>query len=357
MQKIPVVKPTDTEKEIWAALNPAKKSGLIRNKAFVFKDAVEWDEWYRNPDPLEPDDYETKILAGCRGEWFASVVDGRRRILDLGCGFGFPSFYLARYDHDIVGLDVSPSEIETTRSIAQRMGNPTNITFDTYNGCNLPFKDHSFDAATFSTSLECMQEPAALMRELIRVLKPGSPIAIEEEDRSKDPKTDPVWEKCRWTFFNAEIWIWYELRISDPDLDRRYMLKINPDSRLAQELGPIEHLVLNREKGLPREPFEKAGVPLSTALSEVIYAEYSEVRGFTPVTLKSFLLEMDLTDIRFFLQPDGRKFAQFLANHDLLPKMPTDVRRVLQALVRSVPAVHDPISCMVAARTPLPREP
>ena len=58
----PVTNPTDTEKQIWARFRPTRTRGLIRNKAFLFKDVVNWVDWYRDPDPLESDDYETKII-------------------------------------------------------------------------------------------------------------------------------------------------------------------------------------------------------------------------------------------------------------------------------------------------------
>ena len=351
-QDIPVKKPTEIEKQIWDRLRPTKMSGLIRNKAFVFKDAVSWDDWYRNPDPMVPNDYESKMLAGCRGEWFASIVESRKRVLDVGCGFGFPSFYLAQYDHGVVGIDVSQSEIEMAQLISERMGKPENIRFSVFDGANLPFEDHSFDAATLGSSLECMGDPAAVMQELKRVLKPGSPIAIEEEDRSKDPRTHPVWEKRRWAFFDSEIWLWYELRIYDPDMDRRYMLKIDPRGRIADQLRSTERIVLERDRGLPIESFDSTDIAFDSALNETVYAEYAEAMGFGPVTLQAFLLDMGLVNIQFFLQPDGRAFAQSLLSQNLLSEMPANVRGVLRALVHSVPSMPDPISAMVSAFAP-----
>ncbi|MBN2379382.1 class I SAM-dependent methyltransferase [candidate division WOR-3 bacterium] len=184
MTEIPIIKPTETESHIWKTFNPVKTGGLVRNEAFVFMDVLDWPEWYSEPVKLNPDDWERKLLAGCRSEWFAHVVEGRNCILDVGCGFGFPSFYLARYGHEVSGVDPSPSEIATAKAIARKLGNPANVSFQVVEQSNLPFADDSFDAATLGHSLECIGDPEALLRELKRVLEPGSPVAIVEEDRS-----------------------------------------------------------------------------------------------------------------------------------------------------------------------------
>lgn len=347
-----IIKPTEIEKLIWEKLTPSKTGGLVRNEAFVFADVLEWDEWYREPDKMNPDDWERKLLAGCRGEWFAHVVEGRQRILDVGCGFGFPSFYLARYGHEIVGIDPSPSEIATAKAIAVRMGNPANVSFQVVEQSNLPFPEDSFDAATLSTSLECMGEPETILAELKRVLKTGSPLAIEEEDRSLEPETHPVWEKTAWAFFDDAYWIWYETRICDPYLDRRYMLKIDPQGEVARLLDPFVSTVTERKQGLPVVNFKEAGISWEQALDEVTETRYSEARGYDPGILAGLLERMGFTDIRFFIQPDGAEFARGLQRTGHLDKIPGDVRKILRALVRSMPATQVPVGTMVMCRVP-----
>ncbi|MBA7600310.1 Ubiquinone biosynthesis O-methyltransferase [subsurface metagenome] len=381
-EKLPVVKSTEIERKIWDRLTPRKTGGLVRNKVFRFRDCVDWDGWYRKPEKLNPDDWERSIMAGCRGEWFAHVVEGRQKVLDVGCGFGFPSFYLARYGHEVVGVDPSPSEIATARAIAERMENPGtrntrntrtpsghfhyiqdyrpvffghNTRFEVIEENKLPFADNSFDAATLSTSLECMGEPEVLLKELKRVLRPGSPIAIEEEDRPVTPvtpKTHPVWEKSSWAFFTDEIWLWYELRITEPHLDRRYMLRLDMKGKVAHKLQPVMESVLSKKKGMPVMDFEKVDIGLDEALAEIVDGEYSEARGYDPVSLKDLLERMGFTDLRFFAKPDGAEFAKSLEKDGLLEKMPDDVRGILRALVRSVPTIETPVLGMVSCRVP-----
>ncbi|TKJ40901.1 hypothetical protein CEE36_09155 [candidate division TA06 bacterium B3_TA06] len=353
-ENFPVVKPTETEKKIWVRLRPRKTGGLVRNKAFRFRDCVDWDGWYRKPCKLNPDDWERSIMAGCRGEWFAHVVQGRQRVLDVGCGFGFPSFYLARYGHEVVGVDPSPSEIATARAIAERMENPgtRNTRFEVIEENNLPFEDNSFDAATLCTSLECMGDPEAILAEVKRVLKPGSPVAIEEEDRPVTHQLSPVWEKASWAFFTDEIWLWYELRITEPHVDRRYMLRLDMKGKVAHKLQPVMESVLSKKKGMPVTDFEKVNIGFDEALAEIVDGEYSEARGYDPVSLKDLLERMGFTDLRFFAKPDGAEFAKSLEKDRLLEKMPDDVRGILRALVRSVPTIETPVWGMVSCRVP-----
>lgn len=351
-ESIEVVKPTEIEIKIWEQLALKKTGGLVRNEAFVFKDVLDWPEWYRKPSKLDPDDWENKLLAGCRGEWFAHVVEGRKRVLDVGCGFGFPSFYLARYGHEVVGIDPSSSEIATARAIAERLDQPDNIEFKVIEQNTLLFEDDSFDAATLSTSLECMSDPEALLKELKRVLRPGSPIAIEEEDRSLEPNTHPVWEKTYWAFFDNAVWLWYELRVSDPYLDRRYMLRIDVDSEIAAKLRKYQPYTESKSQGLPVIPFDDGYISWDDALAAVVESTWSQARGFDGPSLKALLESAGLVNVRFFVKPDGKRFAQALAQQGLLETVPDDVRGILRALVKAVVLSAQPVSAMVSCKTP-----
>jgi len=358
MPKLPIVKPTETEKLIWSRNTrntrntPKKTGGLVRNKAFVFADVLRWSDWYREPDKMNPEDWERKLLAGCRGEWFTHVVEGRTRVLDVGCGFGFPSFYLARYGHEVTGVDPSPSEIATAKALFKIINPPGKVSFQVIGESRLPFADNSFDAATLGHSLECMAEPETLLSELNRVLKPGSPIAIEEEDRSTEPRNHPVWEKTYLAFFDEEVWLWYETRIRDPYTDRRYMIKVNASGEVARSIEKLAEQVIDREKDLPTVDLVDTGIHLNEILTHITEARYSEARGYDRQTLAELLAKSGFTEIRSLILPNGTEFAQSLAKQSLLENMPDDVRGVLRALVKTIPASKLPASTTVSCRTP-----
>ncbi|MBD3285464.1 methyltransferase domain-containing protein [candidate division WOR-3 bacterium] len=352
MSSIPIMKPTETEKLIWTRNTPKRTGGLVRNEAFVFRHVLQWPEWFREPDKLNPDDWERKLLAGCRGEWFAHIVEGRIRILDVGSGFGFPSFYLARYGHEVVGVDPSTSEIATANKLASNIKPRGKVSFRVIEESSFPFPDNSFDAATLSTSLECVADPEFTLGELKRVLKPGSPLAIEEEDRSVGPDTHPVWEKSSLTFFDDAAWLWYELRIKNPHMDRRYMIQLDASGTLAPSIRELKQIILSKNRGLPTIDIADTGVSLQEILSVAGNAQYSEARGYDPSSLCQLLNDTGFSDIRFYSLPNGREFASSLKSYGLLESMPDDVRGILRALVESAPRHKTPDSTVVSCRTP-----
>jgi ubiquinone/menaquinone biosynthesis C-methylase UbiE len=115
----------------------------------------------------------------------------------VGCGFGFPSFYLASHGHEVVGVDPSPSQIAVAEKYRRQEGQQSRLSYAVVGESALPFMDNSFDGASFGDSLECVGDAEGIVSEVLRVLKPGSPVAVEAEDRSLEPRTHPVWEFCK----------------------------------------------------------------------------------------------------------------------------------------------------------------
>jgi SAM-dependent methyltransferase len=101
-----------------------------------------------------------------RADLFRRYVGGPgRRVLDVGCRFGaLTRSYLD--GNDVVGLDVDRIALEE----AARLGVET-IWADAEEG--LPFDDESFDVVVAGELLEHVRDPAALVRDARRVLRPG----------------------------------------------------------------------------------------------------------------------------------------------------------------------------------------
>lgn len=104
------------------------------------------------------------------------------RGLDVGCGVGMLALQLAKAvgkDGHIVGLDISPEFLTYGEKIIKETDFATQITFKKGSMFDIPFEDDSFD---WLWSVDCAgyseSNPARLMRELIRVVKPGGTIAI-----------------------------------------------------------------------------------------------------------------------------------------------------------------------------------
>jgi demethylmenaquinone methyltransferase/2-methoxy-6-polyprenyl-1,4-benzoquinol methylase len=101
------------------------------------------------------------------------------RVLDVATGTGMVAAeLLARHgDCTVVGLDQSAEMLAGARA---RFAGDARVELVAGQAERLPFADASFDALSFTYLLRYVDDPAATMRELARVLKPGGRIASLE---------------------------------------------------------------------------------------------------------------------------------------------------------------------------------
>ena len=103
------------------------------------------------------------------------------RILDVATGTGMVAFAHARRGAQVVGLDQSEAMLGGARARLERTPQLAGrISFLLGEAEALPFADGEFDALSFTYLLRYVDDPAATMRELARVVKPGGRIAMVE---------------------------------------------------------------------------------------------------------------------------------------------------------------------------------
>src|SRR3984885_1756775 len=104
------------------------------------------------------------------------------RVLDIACGTGMVSRALVeRWGCRVVGLDQSPAMLGRARSMvaaSPRLG--ARIELVEGEAESLPFADAEFDHLTFTYLLRYVDDPAATLRELARVVKPGGRVSSLE---------------------------------------------------------------------------------------------------------------------------------------------------------------------------------
>ncbi len=91
------------------------------------------------------------------------------RVLDVGCGAGFLSNYLASAKMQVTGVDLSESSLD----VARQMDLTRSATYLVADAYKLPFADASFDVITSTDFLEHVSEPQIVLSEISRCLKPG----------------------------------------------------------------------------------------------------------------------------------------------------------------------------------------
>ncbi len=102
------------------------------------------------------------------------------RVLDLACGVGAMAGELFRRYPGIhlTGVDLSPTQLRSARA------NHAEVPVTRADGARLPFPDATFDRVHCSWLLEHVPHPVSVLREVLRVLKPGGYCHFTEVDNS-----------------------------------------------------------------------------------------------------------------------------------------------------------------------------
>jgi demethylmenaquinone methyltransferase/2-methoxy-6-polyprenyl-1,4-benzoquinol methylase len=126
------------------------------------------------------------LSLGQNRRWRRAMVDhvvpaAPARVLDVATGTAGVALQLAsRTGAPVVGLDLTEAMLRRGQANVAAHGATEVVTLLAGRGEQLPFPDASFDALTFTYLLRYVDDPAATLRELARVLKPGAPMASLE---------------------------------------------------------------------------------------------------------------------------------------------------------------------------------
>ena len=134
--------------------------------------------------------YDTKFIEYLRGRkvsteaaFLVPHLRSGMSLIDCGCGPGTITVGLAELvaPGQVVGIDIEGNQIDLARDHTLTRG-VANVRFEVANIYELPFADHSFDAAYAHTVLQHLTDPVKALKEMRRVLKPGGVIGVREED-------------------------------------------------------------------------------------------------------------------------------------------------------------------------------
>jgi SAM-dependent methyltransferase len=134
------------------------------------------------PDDLAPiDEFHT----GQRGATvrLAQLLNlaGNEKVLDVGCGIGGPSRFLAKqYGCRVTGLDLTPEFCRVAEMLARRTGLSGAVTYRQGNALNMPFEDEAFDVVWSQNVSMNIANRDSLYADMFRVLRPGGLLAIQD---------------------------------------------------------------------------------------------------------------------------------------------------------------------------------
>jgi SAM-dependent methyltransferase len=100
------------------------------------------------------------------------------RVLDLGCGTGWTSAFLAKRGHDVVGVDIAPEMVRLAERLRRQEG-LDNLRFQACDFEDASF-DGTFDAVVFFDALHHAEDEEAALRAAYRALRPGGRCVASE---------------------------------------------------------------------------------------------------------------------------------------------------------------------------------
>ncbi|XP_073101667.1 gamma-tocopherol methyltransferase, chloroplastic-like [Elaeis guineensis] len=114
---------------------------------------------------------------------FAGITDDPlkkpKRIVDVGCGIGGSSRYLAKkYGAKCEGITLSPVQVKRAHALATAEGLEDQVSFQVADALKQPFPDGQFDLVWSMESGEHMPDKTKFVGELARVAAPGATIII-----------------------------------------------------------------------------------------------------------------------------------------------------------------------------------
>lgn len=134
-------------------------------------------------------------------------LEGGPTILDVGSGLGQLSRAMARRVRTaggrVVGVERDATQMAEARRLSREAGEPDLVEFRVGDAVDLPLADRewgSFDVVHARFLLEHVPQPLEVVRSMVRAVRPGGRIVLEDDDHDvlrlhpDQPETRRVWE-------------------------------------------------------------------------------------------------------------------------------------------------------------------
>jgi ubiquinone/menaquinone biosynthesis C-methylase UbiE len=128
--------------------------------------AAGYESWYETPEGARADALEKEAL-----QRVLMGFSGVQTIIEVGCGTGHFTRWLADLGWTAVGLDLSAVMLAEARVL-------NDVPLTQGDAGRLPFSDGAFDVTTLITTLEFLEQPEAALVEAARVARRGLVLGV-----------------------------------------------------------------------------------------------------------------------------------------------------------------------------------
>lgn len=153
---------------VWSNPSQAGTADIGEMAAFL-------EERSRSPDMQAVNEAVCNVLTPGPGE----------RILEVGCGSGVLCRLISQRiqpDGHVIGIDISSQFLIEAHNYALQEGVADRITFECGAGEFLPYPNATFDSALAARLLLHAGDPDAVVREMVRVVRPGGRVVVMDWD-------------------------------------------------------------------------------------------------------------------------------------------------------------------------------
>ena len=181
------------------------------------------------------------------------------RVIELGCGTGYISAWMARRGATVVGVDNSERQLATARRLAEEHG--VSLTLHHGNAEVVPYPDQHFDFAISEYGAAIWCDPNVWIPEAHRLLKPSGELVFLGNHPLAMICTPPNGADCEpklhRNYFELDRLDWRDAEVEPGGIE--FNMPISAWFRLFRETGfeVLDYLELQPPEGSP----EKYGVP------------------------------------------------------------------------------------------------
>lgn len=133
-------------------------------QAFFAGAAAQWDK-------LRQEMYGDSFTSAA----MLALIPAHYTVADLGCGTGQTSAALAGYVRQVIGVDNSPAMLKAAQKRIDQLSNVELLRGDL---TAIPIEDGTCDTALLILVLTYVPDPAAVLKEVLRILKPAGQAVI-----------------------------------------------------------------------------------------------------------------------------------------------------------------------------------